>query len=105
MPGHSVKHGELPGLKGLSQRLTGVGGRDGQSWVAAGTGAAGGGSSGGGAEPEAGGACCRREEWDGLGGYLGYLDACRSLAARLAVALHTLDRALWQWSKNGYPSP
>lgn len=47
----------------------------------------------------------RLEEWDGQGGYLGYLDACRSLAARLEVALRTLDRALWQWSKNGYPSP
>jgi hypothetical protein len=47
----------------------------------------------------------RLDEWDGQGGYLSYLDACRDLATRLVVALRTLDRALWQWSKSGYPSP
>ena len=44
-------------------------------------------------------------EWDGQGGYSRYLDACRGLATRLDVALRILDRALWQWSKDGYPSP
>jgi hypothetical protein len=31
--------------------------------------------------------------------WLGYLDACRSLAARHGVSLRTLDKALWQHSK------
>lgn len=46
----------------------------------------------------------RLGEWDGQGGYLAYLDVCRSLAVRLEVNLRTLDRALWQWSKHGYPA-
>jgi hypothetical protein len=47
----------------------------------------------------------RLGEWDAKGGYLPYLDACRRLAARVDVDLRTLDRALWQWSKDGYPAP
>jgi hypothetical protein len=31
--------------------------------------------------------------------WLGYLDACRELAQRAGVSLRTLDRALWQHSK------
>jgi hypothetical protein len=31
--------------------------------------------------------------------WLGYLDACRALAARHRVSLRTLDKALWQHSK------
>ena len=31
--------------------------------------------------------------------YLEYLDACRKLAKESSVPLRTLDRALWQWSK------
>src|SRR5208337_2659503 len=31
--------------------------------------------------------------------YLEYLDACRGLARENKVTLRTLDRALWQWSK------
>jgi hypothetical protein len=31
--------------------------------------------------------------------WLGYLDACRELAARHGVSLRTLDKALWQHSK------
>jgi hypothetical protein len=31
--------------------------------------------------------------------YLEYLDACRGLARENKVPLRTLDRALWQWSK------
>jgi len=31
--------------------------------------------------------------------WLGYLDACRQLAARHDVSLRTLDKALWQHSK------
>ena len=31
--------------------------------------------------------------------WLGYLDACRELAQRAAVSLRTLDKALWQHSK------
>lgn len=42
-------------------------------------------------------------EWDGLGGYEVYLQVCRRLAGRLDVDLRTLDRALWRWSKDGYP--
>jgi hypothetical protein len=47
----------------------------------------------------------RLGEWDGQGGYLRYLEACRGIASRLDVALRVLDRALWQWSKTGSPSP
>lgn len=42
--------------------------------------------------------------WDGTGGYLSYLAACRRLATRLSVDLRTLDRALWRWSKVGCPA-
>lgn len=31
--------------------------------------------------------------------WLGYLEACRGLAAQCGVSLRTLDKALWQWSK------
>jgi len=31
--------------------------------------------------------------------WLGYLEACRVLADRCGVSLRTLDKALWQWSK------
>lgn len=41
--------------------------------------------------------------WGGSGGYVEYLSACRSLATRWKIGLRTLDRALWQWSKDGSP--
>jgi hypothetical protein len=41
--------------------------------------------------------------WDGTGGYRPYLEVCRRLASQLDVDLRTLDRALWRWSKEGYP--
>ena len=47
----------------------------------------------------------RLGEWDGTGGYIAYLDVCRSMAARLDIDLRTLDQALWRWSKDGYPAP
>jgi hypothetical protein len=31
--------------------------------------------------------------------WLAYLEACRALAMRHGVSLRTLDKALWQWSK------
>jgi hypothetical protein len=31
--------------------------------------------------------------------WLGYLEACRALAAQCGVSIRTLDMALWQWSK------
>jgi hypothetical protein len=31
--------------------------------------------------------------------WLAYLDACRRLAAEHGISLRTLDKALWQWSK------
>jgi hypothetical protein len=31
--------------------------------------------------------------------WLGYLETCRALAAECGVSIRTLDRALWQWSK------
>ncbi len=31
--------------------------------------------------------------------WLGYLEACRALAAQSGVSIRTLDKALWQWSK------
>jgi hypothetical protein len=31
--------------------------------------------------------------------WLGYLEACRKLAVRCQVSIRTLDKALWQWSK------
>jgi len=31
--------------------------------------------------------------------WLGYLEACRALAAQCGVSIRTLDKALWQWSK------
>jgi hypothetical protein len=43
-------------------------------------------------------------EWDGTGGYRPYLEVCRRLATELDVDLRTLDRALWRWSKDGYPT-
>jgi hypothetical protein len=40
------------------------------------------------------------ENWpDTIGFYVRYLDACRELAAVHGKSLRTLDRALWQWSK------
>ena len=47
----------------------------------------------------------RLGEWDGRGGYVAYLHVCRQVAARLEIQLRTLDRALWRWSKDGYPEP
>jgi hypothetical protein len=32
--------------------------------------------------------------------WLGYLEACRTLAAQCGVSIRTLDKALWQWSKD-----
>ena len=32
--------------------------------------------------------------------WLDYLDACRTLAGQHGVSLRTLDKALWQWSKD-----
>jgi hypothetical protein len=46
----------------------------------------------------------RLGEWDGEGGYFTYLHVCRGLADRLSVSLRKLDRALWRWSKDGYPA-
>jgi hypothetical protein len=31
--------------------------------------------------------------------WLGYLETCRTLAAECGVSIRTLDKALWQWSK------
>lgn len=39
----------------------------------------------------------------GLPPYLPYRAACLSLADRLGVRLRDLDRALWQWDKEGLP--
>ena len=36
---------------------------------------------------------------DSIEYYLGYLEKCRELAGKHNVSLRTLDRALWQWSK------
>jgi hypothetical protein len=47
-------------------------------------------------------------KWDGSAGfYIDYLQACRALAFKYKVTLRTLDRALWQWSKenNGQVRP
>jgi hypothetical protein len=33
--------------------------------------------------------------------WLGYLHACRDLAMRYGVSIRTLDKALWQHSKEG----
>ena len=39
------------------------------------------------------------ENWpDSIGFYVGYLEACRQLAAKHGRSLRTLDRAMWQWS-------
>jgi hypothetical protein len=35
--------------------------------------------------------------------YPAYLQCCRTLAHRLRVGLRDLDRALWQWNKEGMP--
>jgi hypothetical protein len=37
--------------------------------------------------------------------WLAYLDACRRLATANGVSLRTLDKALWQWSKEQPPAP
>jgi hypothetical protein len=37
--------------------------------------------------------------------WLAYLEACRALAAEHGVSLRTLDKALWQWSKEQPPAP
>lgn len=50
------------------------------------------------------GALARLGEWDGAGGYLPYLRVCRRLAENAGVDLRTLDRALWRWSRDGYPT-
>jgi hypothetical protein len=34
-----------------------------------------------------------------IGFWLDYLTACRDLAAQCGVSIRTLDKALWQWSK------
>jgi len=49
-------------------------------------------------------ALARLGVWDGASGYRTYLDACRRLADGAGVDLRTLDRALWRWSKDGYPA-
>lgn len=49
-------------------------------------------------------ALARLRCWDGTGGYRAYLDACRQLAQSAGVDLRTFDRALWRWSKAGYPT-
>jgi hypothetical protein len=38
-------------------------------------------------------------ELDGWPSYPDYLQVCRALADRVGTDLRTLDRALWQWSK------
>jgi len=35
--------------------------------------------------------------------YLAYLEFCRGVSRRVGVGLGDLDRALWQWSKEGMP--
>jgi hypothetical protein len=35
--------------------------------------------------------------------WLAYLEACRALALEHGVSLRTLDKALWQWSKEQPP--
>jgi hypothetical protein len=40
-----------------------------------------------------------------IGYWLAYLDACRAIAAQHGVSLRTLDKALWQWSKEQPPAP
>jgi hypothetical protein len=37
--------------------------------------------------------------FNSVGFYLAYLAACRRIAAEAGVDLRTLDRALWQYSK------
>jgi len=44
-----------------------------------------------------------QHEAGSLPDYVGYLDYCRTIARRLGVGLRDLDRALWQWSKDGMP--
>jgi hypothetical protein len=39
-------------------------------------------------------------KWDGTSSfYIDYLQECRALTFKYKVSLRTLDRALWQWSK------
>lgn len=49
-------------------------------------------------------ALARIGAWDGHGGYPSYREASVRVAGTLGVSLRTLDRALWQWSKHGYPA-
>lgn len=42
----------------------------------------------------------KRQSYYTIDYYLGYLRKCRELAHQSNVDLRTLDRALWQWSKN-----
>jgi hypothetical protein len=44
-----------------------------------------------------------KREVDSLPDYVDYLACCRAIARRLGVDLRDLDRALWQWSKQGMP--
>ncbi|HEX3688177.1 MAG TPA: hypothetical protein VHV28_00700 [Solirubrobacteraceae bacterium] len=37
--------------------------------------------------------------------WLGYLEACRALAEQGGVSIRTLDKALWQWSKERSVAP
>lgn len=41
----------------------------------------------------------QRRTWYSIDFYLRYLQACREIAKQHNVSLRTLDRALWQWSK------
>jgi hypothetical protein len=45
-----------------------------------------------------------KHDADSLPDYVAYLECCRGIAGRLAVGLRDLDRALWQWSKEGMPA-
>jgi hypothetical protein len=49
-------------------------------------------------------ALARIGAWDGHGGYPSYREVSVRVAGALSVSLRTLDRALWQWSKLGYPT-
>ena len=44
-----------------------------------------------------------QHEAGSLPDYVAYLECCRRIARRLNVGLRDLDRALWQWSKEGMP--
>jgi hypothetical protein len=49
-------------------------------------------------------ALARIGAWDGEGGYPSYRAVSVQVAGALGVSLRALDRALWQWSKQGYPA-